>query len=308
MKAVAHKLTTPVLRAEHTCARVEQLPMRWPNRGASRFVRTRHGELHVQRAGSGPPILLVHGTGAATHTWRGLLPRLAERFDVLAFDLPGHGWSERGDSMTLESLADVTRELTTALDVSPVAIIGHSAGAAVALQVALNSPGAHPVLFGINAALEPFGGVLAGLFTPLARLAAAAPLLPDVVRRRARNPATVDRMLRSTGSTLSPAAVAEYQQVLQRRSHVRATMQMMAQWDLARLRTRLDEVAARTHLLACTGDLAVPAAQARRLSATYPALRLTQWNGPGHLVHEEDPARIAEWILSSQALLANADG
>jgi magnesium chelatase accessory protein len=277
----------------------QALPPTWPNREYSRTVATRRGKLHVQRAGRGPTALLIHGTGAATHTWRGLLPRLTRRFDVIAFDLPGHGWSEPSSTMTLDSLADASQALLSALDVVPAAIIGHSAGAAVALELALAAR-QKPAVFGINAALEPFGGGLARVFSPLARLAAATPLLPDIVCRRTRNAATVDRMLRSTGSRLTPSAVAEYQQVLSRPSHVRATIRMMAQWDLSALRSRIDGVADCTRLLACTGDLAVSVGQARRLCTRHPDLGLTVWTGPGHLVHEEQPARVAEWLLSNR--------
>ena len=50
----------------------------WPNREASRFLRAEGIEWHVQIAGSGPDLLLLHGAGAATHSWAGLLARLAE--------------------------------------------------------------------------------------------------------------------------------------------------------------------------------------------------------------------------------------
>ncbi len=49
---------------------------------------------HVQRMGEGPPLLLIHGTGAATHSWRGLMPMLARHFTVIAPDLPGHGFTQ----------------------------------------------------------------------------------------------------------------------------------------------------------------------------------------------------------------------
>jgi magnesium chelatase accessory protein len=55
----------------------------WPNREASRFVTTRRLRWHVQVAGQGPVLLLVHGTGAANHSWRDLLPPLAEHFTVV---------------------------------------------------------------------------------------------------------------------------------------------------------------------------------------------------------------------------------
>ena len=51
----------------------------WPNRDASRFVEAAGLTWHVQIAGQGPVLLLLHGTGASTHSWRDLLPGLAER-------------------------------------------------------------------------------------------------------------------------------------------------------------------------------------------------------------------------------------
>ncbi|HRD99357.1 MAG TPA: alpha/beta fold hydrolase, partial [Rubrivivax sp.] len=52
-------------------------------------------------------MLLLHGTGASTHSWRRLVPLLARRAGVLAVDLPGHGFSEaaRGDGATLRGMA-----------------------------------------------------------------------------------------------------------------------------------------------------------------------------------------------------------
>ena len=75
----------------------------WPNRRHSRFVDAAGLRWHVQCAGAGPSLLLLHGTGAATHSWRDVLPRLATRFRVVAPDLPGHGFSsapeDRGFSL-----------------------------------------------------------------------------------------------------------------------------------------------------------------------------------------------------------------
>jgi magnesium chelatase accessory protein len=52
----------------------------WPHRETSRFLTAGGLRWHVQEAGDGPTLLLLHGAGAATHSWRGLFPLLAERF------------------------------------------------------------------------------------------------------------------------------------------------------------------------------------------------------------------------------------
>ena len=55
----------------------------WPNREHSRFVELGGIKWHVQVAGRGPVILLLHGTGAATHSWRDVLPLLAKDFTIV---------------------------------------------------------------------------------------------------------------------------------------------------------------------------------------------------------------------------------
>ena len=55
----------------------------WPHRETSRFVEAGGLRWHVQQMGRGPVALLIHGTGASTHSWRGLLPLLARRCRVV---------------------------------------------------------------------------------------------------------------------------------------------------------------------------------------------------------------------------------
>jgi magnesium chelatase accessory protein len=67
----------------------------WPNRDGSSFVAAGGIHWHVQRLGdpARPRLLLLHGTGAATHSFRDLAPLLANDFSVLALDLPGYGFT-----------------------------------------------------------------------------------------------------------------------------------------------------------------------------------------------------------------------
>ena len=79
----------------------------WPNREASRFVAAGGYRWHVQHMGQGPVCLLLHGTGAATHSWRDVMPALATRFTVISCDLPGHGFTHAnfGQRVTLPAMA-----------------------------------------------------------------------------------------------------------------------------------------------------------------------------------------------------------
>src|SRR5262245_61463336 len=66
----------------------------WPHRDVRRFSRTAGVDGHVQEMGRGPVVLMLHGTGASTHSWRALMPLLATRLRVIAIDLPGHGFTQ----------------------------------------------------------------------------------------------------------------------------------------------------------------------------------------------------------------------
>lgn len=81
----------------------------WPNRGSSRFVEAGGLRWHVQVMGEGPALLLLHGTGAATHSWRDIAPLLAKTHTVVAMDLPGHGFTAMPARPTDCSLPQVAR-------------------------------------------------------------------------------------------------------------------------------------------------------------------------------------------------------
>src|SRR5262245_57971047 len=110
----------------------------WPNHNASRFVEAAGYRWHVQVMGEGPVALLAHGTGAATHSWRMLMPLLAQHFTVVAPDLPGHGFTQSppGHRLSLVGMAQDLAALCKTLGVSPPLALGHSAGAAILARMA----------------------------------------------------------------------------------------------------------------------------------------------------------------------------
>jgi pimeloyl-ACP methyl ester carboxylesterase len=92
-------------------------------------------------AGSGPAIVLVHGVASSSRTWRQVMPRLAERFTVVAPDLLGHGASAklRGD-YSLGAHASGIRDLMLALGIDRATLVGHSLGGGVSMQFAYQFP------------------------------------------------------------------------------------------------------------------------------------------------------------------------
>ena len=173
----------------------------WPGRQSSRFVAADGIRWHVQCAGSGPVLLLLHGTGAATHSWRDVAPLLATRFTVVAPDLPGHGFTAAlpRDRMTLPGMAEALAALLRVLELEPAFAVGHSAGAAISAQMALHAQSTLRRLAWINPALLPFEALPGLLFAPLARWMAARPLVPRLAAWRAEEPRALRRLIARTG-------------------------------------------------------------------------------------------------------------
>ena len=105
----------------------------------TRFLQTRSGRTHILDLGSGPVILLTHGSGRSVADWQeGLAERLARRHRVIAFDSYGFGLSDRahprqyGNALWARQAIDVL----DALEVKRAVIVGHSAGGVVAAFLA----------------------------------------------------------------------------------------------------------------------------------------------------------------------------
>jgi len=262
-------------------------------------VRSAGLDWHVERAGRGPTLLLLHGTGAAARSWAGLSPLLcAAGFEVLAPDLPGHGGTTAlsRPRCSLPGMAEALRGLLQTLDRAPVAAIGHSAGAALCARLALDgAPGLERMVW-IGGALLPFSG-LTGLVAPvLARLLARAPLLPQLAAWGAGDGAAVERLIDTTGSVLDAGGIAAYRDLLRQPAHVSGALAMMAGWDLAPMRRELPRLALPVLMLHGQRDRAVPAAQAAAVARLLPQGTLLPLDGLGHLAHEEAPARVAALI------------
>ncbi len=271
----------------------------WPNRRASRFVEAAGIRWHVQCAGDGPVALLLHGTGAASHSWRGLLPALAREFTVVAPDLPGHGFTGRGRDAcySLPGMARAVAALLQALALSPRLAVGHSAGAALALRMVLDGRISPDAVVSINGALLPFRGLPGQLFSPAARLLARLDFVPHLVSRRAADPAAVTRLLHDTGSRLDERGVVLYRRLMCSPAHVAATIAMMSRWDLAPMTREYPDLAVPLLLVVGEQDGTVSPREAERVARLVPGARVQALPGLGHLAHEEEPGRVAELII-----------
>jgi len=99
--------------------------------------------VHYRMAGTGEPVVLLHGLPTHSHLWRLVLPKLAERALVLAPDLPGFGDSDKPEHFdsSLQKQAETIAGFVLDRALGPVSLVGHDLGAAIALLVAQRYPG-----------------------------------------------------------------------------------------------------------------------------------------------------------------------
>jgi len=237
-----------------------------------------------------PKLLLIHGTGASTHSWAPLVSHLCHQWDCLLVDLPGHGFSSTLSSgaPTLPAIAAALNALLAALAFQPQVIAGHSAGAAIAIQMALGSCECQS-LVSINGAFLPFGSIAAPVFNRAAGWLAKARLFQQTTALHGYFKRPITKLLEETGSHPNEQMIRAYQALMRRPDHIRGTLQMMAAWDLRPLRAQLSQLRIPVELVVCANDKTVSPWQSQRLAELVVTARLTELTALGHLGHEESP-------------------
>lgn len=277
----------------------------WPHRESSRFVQAGGLRWHVQQMGSGPVALLIHGTGASVHSWRGLMPLLARQFTVVAMDLPGHAFTGTPPiaQLSLPGMAQAIAALVQVLALDVELVIGHSAGAAIGARLVLDGALQPQALVAINGAFLPLAGLPGLLFPPVARLMAATPFAPQLFASRSWDRAAIEKLIAGTGSALDEEGIALYGALVRNAHHAAGALGMMSRWDLRPLARDFGRLHTPLGMIVGANDRAVPPHDAGRVLALIPpecARSLETVRGTGHLVHEELPVEVAR--LTFEAL------
>ncbi len=270
----------------------------WPNREHSQFVNAAGLRWHVQVMGHGPQILLLHGTGSSTHSWRDFAPLLAAEFTVIAPDLPGHAFTESPspEELSLQGMSDAVSALIKEMDICPCIVVGHSAGAAILARMALDKVISPRWLVSLNGALLPLGGFSGILFSPLARLFTLTEFGTRLFNWRATDKQVVKRLMDGTGSTIGERGIKFYTRLFQNPSHVAATLNMMANWDLHQLVQDLPFLESTLDMIVGENDKTIPPSDAERLQSMVRHSKVYHLPELGHLAHEENPRAVAQII------------
>lgn len=219
-----------------------------------------------RQAGSGPPLVLVHGLAGSWRWWRPVLPTLAAEHSVLLVDLPGFGGLPRVRSFDVDAAVEWLADWSHAAELGPADVVGHSLGGLLCARLAARHPETVRKLVLVAPAGLP-GRTAAASTTPLLRvLLASRPRLLALLARDA---------LRSGPVTIATAALA----VLA--SDVRG--------DLAGVRSP-------TLVLLGRNDHLVPLADAQELARALPDGRVRVLEA-GHVPMAEQPGELSRELL-----------
>jgi len=265
--------------------------------------------IHDQRvtyrtAGEGPVVLLIHGMAGSASTWKQVMPRLADRFTVVAPDLLGHGRSDKpaGD-YSLGAFASMLRDLLVALGHEHATVVGQSLGGGVAMQFSYQYPERceRLMLVGSGGLGPEVNPILRLLTLPGAelvlRVACAAPVRGTVeavgglaAHVGLRPAPVVSELWRSYASLGDDATREAFLRTL------RAVVDPRGQAVSAANRLHL---AAEVPTLIVWGDAdpIIPLDHAYAAHASIPGSRLEVFEGVGHYPHCEAPDRFVD-VLS----------
>jgi magnesium chelatase accessory protein len=277
----------------------------WPHHRDSQFFNAGGYRWHVQDSGpkAAPVLLLLHGTGAASFSWRHLHPLLSERFRLIVPDLPCHGFTQPlgGTDLSLDGMTKALEAMLRHMDVRPTLIFGHSAGAVIGISLALAMAGNRAAtqdlpcaVLSINGALTPIRGNR--LLSPVAKLLFANPISAGAFSLLAKSTPLGSNLLSATGSRIDHDGERIYRLLMSSSGHVRGAMGMMASWNLDDLPDRLRRLQVPLALLAARDDPMVSAKSSETAAAMAKRASLKLEPTGGHLLHECDAQCVADWI------------
>ena len=249
-------------------------------------------------AGSGPPLLLIHGHEQSATSWRWVIPALARTRRVLAVSLPGYGGTAAGTHTPGSDNTPFVAEFLDALGIGSLDVVGHSAGGVVALRLALADPARVRTLVlvdsaGLGREVHPLLAV--DTLPVVGELAILLSRLPGGAMGRT----TMSAAMLFAQPWRVPAEFFTEQHDQGRRpgqlenstAMARALFSSTGQRQI--LLDRLPAVTAPTLVVWGGCDYVLPASQARVAVDLLPHGRLAVLPDCGHLPHVEDPVRFA---------------
>lgn len=268
----------------------------------SLFIPINGLKVHVKVQGEGVPVfVLLHGFGASLYSWQAVMPALAQYGQVIAFDRPAFGLTERPlqwqgrNPYSPEAQVDLVIGLLDHFGVEKAILVGNSAGGTIAMQTALAHPKRVAALILVDAAVYTGGGAPAWL-RPLFATPQMRRLGPLFARQIQTQGMELLRSAWHDPSRISSETIALYQKPLRAENWDKALWELTLASRQSDLPTRLSEFQMPCLVISGNDDRIVPTAESVRLAQELPNARLALIENAGHLPHEEKPEAFMEAV------------
>ena len=254
--------------------------------------------LHSEEEGSGPPLLLIHGFGASSYSWRAVRSELARTNQVIAIDLKGFGRSDKplDDDYAAHDQAKLLVRFLDRRGIQEVSVAGHSFGGAIALSLALELNRKHPgrlkklILVDGVAYEQGLPPALHVLRTPYIGPASAA-VIPPILQSTAGLVLAYKDSSKITQESID-AYARPMHEAGNRHALVRTAEKIIPEY-INILTFQYRTISQPALLIWCREDRIVPLAVGQRLARELPYARLEVVETCGHVPQEEEPALTA---------------
>ena len=278
---------------------IKEIPEDWPNRSFSRKVQTGDLTWHVQIAGNGPiHVLLLHGTGSSAHTWGELFTELANQYTVIAPDLPGHGFTRNlgAKNLNLDELAAKLTQLREELNIEYFDhIIGHSAGATLALSYTLQNKQAKTIV-GLNPSLISLPSFYHRFVAPFLNPIVTSSFFTAVLADLLPHTKMIDSLIDSTNTNLNTEKRNRYKTLFKNADHLNGSMSFMAGTDIPGLLEKCKNIQSKLTFILTKDDGWIPAQALQQVIQQYfTQAKVIEIKG-GHMFHEANEAYAIELI------------
>jgi magnesium chelatase accessory protein len=280
---------------------MKRIPLDWPNRQHSKLISIGDLDWHVQLTGKGPVVLLLHGTGSSTHSWSDLIPLLESHAQVLVPDLPGHAFTlgAKLEDLKLDEIARSLQRLIEQLGIeAPSIVVGHSAGAPLALRFAVAASKQPKLIVALNPSFIPPPAVYTSFFGPLLGPITRSSTLSSLLASLSPGLGVVDKLLDSTNTILPESRRIYYRKLFERSDHVRGAMNFLAAADIQKVLVEANLYQGKLICVLGNQDAWIPVKPLEKIIREYfPAAEIVKWEG-GHIMHELEPNKVAQLILA----------
>ena len=262
-----------------------------------RFLKIGDQLVHIEQAGQGEPVILLHGFGGSTYAWRNVMPALAAAFRVVAIDLNGFGYTQRPrtfESYTREGQADLVLRVMDALGFEKAHLMGHSYGGGLSLFIASRHPERVRSLVLVDSSAPTYSN------DRRSRAASVKPLLGLYLRSFVLRPETVRKaLLRSfhDDSLVTPELVQEYYERIRVEGVVDAYYGLTAPTRTRPEPVELEKIRVPTLVIWGAEDTLITAEAGRRAAERMPDSEFVVLEGVGHVPMEEKPQELLQAVL-----------